>query len=587
MSLKWNLRIHDAHAVETIERHSKVSPIIAQLLAARGVTSPNEVESFFDLRMTGLRSPDELPGIPKAVETIYAAVEAKKKIFIYGDYDADGMTSTAIMYRCLQALNANVHYFVPSRMDDGYGLSIDTLDRLRKRDAELIISVDCGISSVKEVEFVNAHGMEIVITDHHHPGEQLPDAAAIVHPDLPGENYPFAGLCGAGVAFKLAWALCTRHHGSPKLPQSLKEFLFSAVSLAAIGTVCDVVPMRDENRIIVHHGLNCLKAYATPGLKHLLDKAGCLQKERLESSDLGWGVGPRLNAAGRLAQAQLGVELLICQDESRAQELAEYIDSLNKDRKSLEIQIQRSAEKLIEDHFDPEQESALVLANHDWHLGVIGIVAGRIAEKYQRPTVLISLDRNGDRSGVGSCRTSCGVDLYQALSGCRDHLVKFGGHSGAAGISIDEANVDAFREDFCQQVVEQVGMEELYQDLDVDAEALVGHLTIGMMNELQKLAPFGHENPEPVLAVSGVLLKEVRTMGTEDQHLSLRMEQHGNLMRAVAFGKGDWAKDLVVDGEQEYDFVFKPVINDFRGQYNVEMHLIDYRKSVASEGAVA
>ncbi|MEL7497816.1 MAG: single-stranded-DNA-specific exonuclease RecJ [Planctomycetota bacterium] len=579
MNLKWNLRVHDAHMVQSIERHANVSPIVAQLLAARGITSPEQVATFFDLKMTGLRPPDQLPGIPQAVTAIAAAITKQKRIFVYGDYDADGMTSTAIMVRCLKLLGANVAYFVPSRLDDGYGLSIETLDRLRKRGAEMIISVDCGIGSIKEVEFANSQGIEIVITDHHHPGEKLPEAAAIVHPDLPGTDYPFAGLCGAGVAFKLAWALCTHHHGSPKLPLPMREFLFSAVSLAAIGTVCDVVPMKDENRIIVHHGLNCLRSYATLGLKHLMEKAGCLTKDRLDASDLGWGVGPRLNAAGRLAQAQLGVELLICENENRAAELAEYIDALNKDRKSLEIQIQRSAEKLIEEKFNPERESALVLANDDWHLGVIGIVAGRLAERYQRPTVLISLDPNGERPGVGSCRSACGVDLYEVLSGCRDHLDKFGGHSGAAGVSIEPSKIDEFREDFCQQVVEQVSLDELYQDLDVDAEAMVGHLTISMMNELQKLAPFGHENPSPVLAVKGVTLREVRTMGTEDQHLSVRMEQHGNLIRAVAFGKGEWAESLSCEDDQHYDFAFKPVINDFRGQYNVEMHLIDFRKS--------
>ena len=578
MSLRWKLRLHDAHTVESIERHSNVSPIIAQLLASRGITTQEEVTRFFDLKMTGLRPPVELPGVPDAVETISEAIRSGKKIFVYGDYDADGMTATAILYRCLKLLQADVHYFVPSRLDDGYGLSIDTLSRLRDKQAELIISVDCGIASVKEVDFVNDNNMQIVVTDHHHPGEQLPNAAAIVHPALPQSDYPFAGLCGAGVAFKLAWALCAHKHGSPKLPPAMREFLFGAVSLAAIGTVCDVVPMKDENRILVHHGLNCLRAYAGPGLKKLMEKAGCLEKERIDATDLGWGVGPRLNAAGRLAQARLGVELLITEDEDRASELADYIDALNKDRKSLEISIQRSAEKIIKENYNPEREAALVLANHDWHLGVIGIVAGRIAETYQRPTVLISLDPHHNRAGVGSCRSACGINLYNALSGCQGHLVKFGGHQSAAGLTIDEDQVDSFREEFCQQVVNQVRLDELYQDLDVDAQAMIGHLTINMMNELEKLAPFGHENPLPVLAVSGVRLKEVRTMGAEDQHLSVRMEQHGNLIRAVAFGKGEWAKSLQCE-HREYDFAFKPVINNFRGQYNVEMHLIDYRES--------
>ena len=276
-------------------------------------------------------------------------------------------------------------------------------------------------------------------------------------------------------------ACASRHHGSPKLPEHLRNFLFSAVSLAAIGTVCDVVPMRDENRIIVYHGLNCLRASAGPGLRHLLELSGLLDKPRVVSDDLGFGVGPRLNAAGRLGQAQLGVELLVTDDDQRARQLAEYIDSLNKNRKSLEIKINRSAEKLIAENYNPDRDAALVLAQADWHLGVIGIVAGRMAERYQRPTILISIDAAGNRPGIGSCRSACGIDLYEGLAGCRQHLVKFGGHTGAAGLTIDPANVDAFREDFCEQVTQQIALDELYQDLDVDAQALIGHLTINMM----------------------------------------------------------------------------------------------------------
>jgi single-stranded-DNA-specific exonuclease len=574
--MRWSLRLHDAGIVEKIERHAQVSPVIAQLLAVRGITDPPEIDRFFNLKMTGLRAPNELPGLTKAVESIYAAIAAGKKIFIYGDYDADGMTSTAIMYRCLKLIGAEVQYFVPSRLDDGYGLSIETLQRLQKRGAEFVITVDCGIASVKEVEFCKSAGIQIVITDHHHVGDQLPDADAIVHPALPNHDYPFDGLCGAGVAFKLAWGLCMAHCGSPKLPEKLRDFLFGAVSLAAIGTVCDVVPLKDENRIIVHHGMNCLREFANPGLRHLMALSSMLDKPKIEAEDFAFGLGPRLNAAGRLGQAQLGVELLICEDNDRSKELAEYIDALNKNRKSMEIKLQKSAERLIAENFNPDREAALVLAADDWHLGILGIVAGRIAEKYQRPTILISTDANGQRDGVGSCRSSCGVDLYAALGECEDHLVKFGGHTAAAGLGIKKENVDSFREDFCEAVVKQVAFEELYQDLDIDVEALVGHLTLNMMGELDKLAPFGQENPRPVFCISGVQPEDVRTMGSDDQHLSLRMEQHGNKIRAVAFGKGEWRDQLVEDG-QLFDFACKPVINTFSGMRSVELHIIDFR----------
>ena len=578
MSLRWSLRQHDSSLVESIERTAGVSPVVAQLLALRGISSPAAIKTFFDLKMTGLRPPAELPGLNQAVKAIYAAVLAGKKIYIYGDYDADGMTSTAIMFRCLKLLNANVHYFVPSRLEDGYGLSIETLKRLCDRGAEFIITVDCGISSVKEVDYCRENEVEIVITDHHHVGEVLPAATAIVHPALPDFDYPFAGLCGAGVAFKLAWGLCIEHHGSPKLSEPLRNFLFGAVSLAAIGTVCDIVPMQDENRILVHHGMNCLREYANPGLRHLLALAGLVDKPKIESEDLGFGIGPRLNASGRLGQAQLGVELLTTQDNDRAKELAEYIDALNKNRKTLEIKIQKSAEKQIEEGFDTDRDAALVLAADDWHLGVIGIVAGRLAEKYQRPTILISTDPNGSRDGVGSCRSSCGVDLYAALGQCNGHLEKFGGHTAAAGLAIKKENVDAFREDFCEAVVQQVNFEELYQDLDIDAEALVGHLTMGMMKQLNQMAPFGQDNPRPVLCISDAELQDIRTMGNEDQHLSILISQHGNRIRAVGFGKGEWSEPLSEAG-QTFDFACRPVINSFRGQHSVELHLIDYRPS--------
>jgi single-stranded-DNA-specific exonuclease len=579
MSLKWNLRAHDAQLVQSIERASGVSPVIAQLLALRGITQPNHVSSFLDLKMTGLRKPSELPGIDAAVDAIFESIESKEKICVYGDYDADGMTSTAILYRCLKKLGAEISYFVPNRLDDGYGVSNDNLKKIQERGSKLVITVDCGITSVAEVEYAKTIGLRMVITDHHHVGMELPNAAAIVHPGLPHDPYPFPGLCGAGVAFKLAWALCQRRAGSEKLPESMRNFLFAAVSLAAIGTVCDVVPLLDENRIIVHHGLNCMTRYANRGLQALIKIADCDKKPKLESEDLGFRIGPRLNAAGRLGQAQLGVELLTCDSPERAQQLATYINELNKNRDSLDRRILKSANEVIKKHHDPENEPAIVLAQPDWHLGVIGIAAGRIAELYHRPTILISLDPLGARPGVGSCRSACGVNLYDAIQGSSQHLIKFGGHSAAAGLSIDPDKVDAFREDFCEQVIDQVSVDELIPDLDIDAEALLGHLTFQMMNDLEKLAPFGQKNPRPLMCATEVRLAEPpRTMGSDGRHLSLRLEQHGSSVRAVAFGKADWAKELEKP-DACFDFAFRPQINEFRGHRSVQLHLVDFRPS--------
>ena len=584
MGLRWTLRLHDAQLVESIERESKVSPILAQILALRGITRPDHVASFLDLKMTGLRPPEELPGITAATEIIYAAIADRKKIVIYGDYDCDGMTGTAILYRCLKLLDADVTYYVPNRLDEGYGLSNSALEKLQQRGAQLVVTVDCGVASVTEVAYARQLGLQIVVTDHHHIGPSLPDADAIVHPALPGSHYPFTGLCGAGVAFKLAWSLCQCQHGSPKLPEHLREFLFGAISLAAIGTVADVVPLLDENRIIVHHGLNCLRQFANPGLQQLMQLAKCADKPRLEAEDIAFSIGPRLNAAGRLGQAQLGVELLTCESHERAKALAEYIDELNKNRDTLDRKILRAANKLIKDDFDPDNEPALVLAQSDWHLGVIGIVAGRIAETYHRPTVMISTDPLGNRPGIGSCRTSCGVDLYRALTGCQEYLKGFGGHSAAAGLSIEAEQINAFREAFCEQVLLQVGVEEFVPDLDIDAEALIGNLTLSTLQELNKLAPFGQSNPRPILCASGVrLIEPVKTMGTEGRHLSMRLAQYDSQIRAVAFGKSDWIGDLT-NTDALYDFAFRPVINEYRGFRSVELHLIDFRLSESVVG---
>ncbi len=579
MPLRWTVQHHDMAAIESLQSTCGVSPVVAQILAIRGITHPDQVRQFLDLKMTGLRPPTELPGVISAVELIYNAIIQKRKVTIYGDYDADGMTSTAILYHCLRLLDCPVNYYVPNRLDDGYGLNATALEKLKERGTELVITVDCGITSVQEVQRAKELGLEIIVTDHHHPGEHLPEADAIIHPALPGSNYPFHGLCGAGVAFKLAWALCQRHCGSEKLPERHRNFLFQAISLAALGTIADVVPLLDENRIIVRHGLNCLRQFANPGLAQLMKICKLSDKPKLDAEDIAFFLGPRLNAAGRLGQAQLGVELLTIDSAERGQALAEYIDQLNKSRDSLDRKILRAANKMIEDRFDPSAEPALVLAQPDWHLGVIGIAAGRIAEKYHRPTILISIDKLNQKPAVGSARTSCGVDLYQAISNCSSLLVKFGGHRAAAGLSIEPDRIDEFREAFCEQVSQQVAVENLVPELDIDAEAPLSQLTLDTVNDLEKLAPFGQENPRPVLCATQVrLASEPKTMGADNRHLALQLEQHQVRIRAVGFGKSDWIEGLT-GGAEYFDFAFKPVINEFRGRRNVELHLIDYRVS--------
>ena len=574
--MNWKIRPHDSALIQEIERGASVPPVVAQILALRGITHPDEVSAFLNLKMLNLAPPFELPGMEIACEAILDAIANNEKIAIYGDYDCDGMTSTAILNNCIELLGGNVTYFVPNRLDDGYGVNIAALDKLKSKNVGLVITVDCGISSVEEVAHANRIGIKMIITDHHQPGAVLPDAVAIVHPALPGHDYRFAGLCGAGVAFKIAWALCERKTGSPKLPTPMREFLFRAIALAAIGTVADVVPLLDENRIIVHFGLKLIKQYCSVGLSELIRVSKLDEKEKLGAEDIAFTLGPRLNAAGRLGQAQLGVELLICENLDRATKLAEYINELNKSRDSLETGMRRGAKKMIKENHDPENEPAFVLAKPDWHKGVLGIVAGRLADLYNRPTILISIDKMGNTPAVGSCRSACGLNLYEALEACSEHLAGFGGHVAAAGLKIQSENIDRFREVFCDHVASVVPPERFQPQLTIDAETTLGQLTMSTLYQMEQIAPFGQRNPRPVLCATGVsLAAPAETMGADDKHLRLKLEQHSAKVNAVAFGHGDWAAELSETGV--YDFAFKPSINEYRGYKSVQLKLIDYR----------
>jgi single-stranded-DNA-specific exonuclease len=573
----WRIVPHDAERVARLEKLAGVPPIVAQLLLARGVYEPEAARTFLGAKLTGLRDPDELPGAADAAERIYAAIQARRKIVVYGDYDADGMTGTAILLSCLKLLGAEASYYVPNRLEENYGLSCDALRTLAERGASLVISVDCGITAVQPALTAREVGLELIVTDHHELGDELPAAAAIVHPRLPGTSYPFGGLSGAGVALKLAWAICQRASQAKRVTEPMRNFLMSAVGLAAIGTVADVVPLLDENRILVRHGLHSLKSLPPLGLAELLKVAKLADKPALGSEDIGFSIGPRLNAAGRFGQAQLGVELLTTDSTERARQLAEYIHELNKSRESLERSIQLAASKQAKEQFDPEGDAALVLVGRGWHAGVIGLVAGKLAEKYHRPVVLIALDQLGARPGTGSARSPNGLNLHAAFSACREHLLGFGGHAAAAGLRIDETRIDAFRQAFCETCECETPAGGRAGELRIDAEGPLAQLTMSTVQQIESLAPFGCGNPRPVLCATGVRLAEPpKRMGEGEKHLSLKLTQHRTTLRCVAFGMGECADELAA-ANALLDIAFKPVINSYRDRHSVEVHLVDWR----------
>ena len=576
MSKRWRIANCEPQSIAALQQAAGIPAIVAQLLISRGIDNPDDVKQFLEPKLTGLRDPAELPGATLAAELLFAAVESQKKITIYGDYDADGMTSTAILLRCLRLLGAKVDFYVPNRMDEGYSLNTGALSKLAEQGTEIVVTVDCGVASVAEATFAKELGLTLVITDHHQLAETLPEAAAIVHPALPDSDYPFEGLCGAAVAFKLAWAICQCASDGKKVTERLRTFLLQAVGLAAIGTVCDVVPLLDENRILVRHGLNALKAQPTVGLAALMRATKLSDKKRLEGEDIGFTIGPRLNAAGRMGQAEIAIELLTTEDAQRADTIAQYLDELNIQRQSLERSITRAATKQIKATPDFENVPAFVLADHGWHAGVIGIVAGRLAEKYHRPVVVIAGDPLGVKPGTGSARSVPGFNLHQAFAACTELLESHGGHAAAAGLKIKDQNLDAFRTAFCKIAAEQIPDSNRTAELLIDGEASLQMLTRQTVEQIESLAPFGHGNLRPMLCASEVRLSGVpKRMGATGRHLSMMFDQHGVKIRAVAFGGGDWEDELLkVDGP--LSIAFRPVINRWQGRVTVEIHLDDW-----------
>jgi single-stranded-DNA-specific exonuclease len=585
MAKHWRIFPHDQARIAALERAAGVPPVVAQLLVSRGICGPQQVRDFLDARLSSLREPEELPGLPAAAERIMAAVNERRRIVVYGDYDVDGMSATAIVYLCLKMLAAEVSYYVPNRMDEGYGLNRQALEGLRQRGAELVVTVDCGIASLAEADAARQLGLELVITDHHQFGPRLPAADAIVHPALPGSAYPFAGLCGAGVAFKLAWALCQRASQAKKVGPRMRDFLMQAIGLVALGTVADVVPLVDENRVLVRHGLASLHQRPGLGIAALVKQAELDQKPVLASEDIAFTLAPRLNAAGRLGQAALGVELLVTDSAERAGALAAYLNELNRSRESLERSIYLAANKQATERFDPQNDAALVLADRGWHAGVIGIVAARLAEKFHRPVVMVSFDPVGGKPGVGSARSISGFDLHAALAASGEHLVSHGGHAAAAGLKIEEARIDDFRLQFCEYAAGELAKTPRVAELRIDAEVPFSALGTSTVLDIERLAPFGEGNPRPLLCTTEVTLCEPpRRIGGGERHLALRLAQHGVEMRAVAFGAGEWA-DALGELGGPIAVAFRPFVNHFRGRKTVELQVCDWQPAaVASSG---
>lgn len=571
-SLRWEVAA-PFDGCEALGRSLRVHPLVAQILHNRGLDDPVAAGEFLDPKLTDLHDPELLSGAVHAAELIAKAVSAGRKIVIYGDYDVDGITGTAILHAILRMVGANVDYYVPHRLEEGYGLNSEAVDKLISDGAELMVTVDCGVSAVQPVARAIGAGLEVIITDHHSVGDELPPAAVIVHPSLPGGEYPNADLAGAGVAFKLAWQVARTICGSNRVDDEMRQFLLDATCFAALGTIADVVPLLGENRVLATYGLSGLKGSEHIGLRALLESAG-LTGEKLDAYHVGFVLGPRLNAAGRMGHARLAIEMLTGASAERSREIAQYLDEQNTERRKVQDEITAQAVEMIESKgLHSSDRRAIVVGNEKWHGGVIGIVASRLVGLYGRPAIVVSL---GDDVSRGSGRSIDGFDMHTALTSCAEHLEGFGGHAMAAGVTLDRNKFAVFAEAFVHYASSHISDEQMTPVLKIDATAELADLSYDTVHNLLKMAPFGRGNAAPIVLVKGCrVLTGPKRIGRSGTTISITLGQDGASMRGVGFGMGDLAEALV--GVNSVDVAFEPQLNTFRGSTTVQAMLRDVR----------
>lgn len=577
----WRLLPHDADKVTRLASALGVPALVAQLLVNRHLGTADDARRFLDASLNGLHQPGLLPGVDAAVDLIFETISQKGRICVYGDYDVDGLSGTALLLRGLRLIGADAQMYVPHRLDEGYGLHNGALARLAADGTALVVTVDCGIASIAEAAEARRLGLKLIVTDHHEFKEQLPDASVLVHPRLPGTSYPFGKLSGSAVAFKLAWALAMRASGGPKVTPRFREYLMDSVALASLGVVADVVPLVDENRILVRHGLARLCQGTLPGLRALCATAKVPPQARIKASDIGFRLAPRLNAAGRLGCARHVVELLTTTREDLALELAQDLEEANLERQGLERQTLTAANELI-DRQGWQDDPAFVLASDDWHAGVIGIVAGRLAERYARPSLMIALqpaDGEGALAGLGlgSGRSVAGFALNEALDACGDLLVGYGGHPMAAGFRVRPDRITHFRERFCDFAAAHFPQGPPSPELILDAETPLSALTTGLIRDIDRLEPYGADNRRPMFLAGGLKIEgEPRRVGVGERHVSFKVRQHGTVLKAIAFGMADRLDEVLAAGGA-CCLAFTPKINDYQGFRSIDLEVADWQ----------
>jgi single-stranded-DNA-specific exonuclease len=570
--LLWERAAGDAAADEALAAALGISRTTAALLRARGIHAPDEAERFLRPSLSHLHDPFRLCGMAAAVERIEGAIARRERIAIHGDYDVDGITSTVILRRAIESLGGDVEHFLPERVRDGYGLQVPAIERLHAGGVRLIVSVDCGIRGVDAARRARELGIDLVITDHHEPDCEIPAAFAVVNPKQPACDYPDKNLAGVGVALKLVQALCARAGREKWLPAFVK--------IAAIGTLADVVPLVGENRVIAKIGLDLLsRGPHKVGLQALLDGAG-LSGKTIDSYHVGFVLAPRMNAAGRMSTPDTAARLLLASDPALADEaraLAAQLNDENQRRQDEEQSILAAARKAIEGDPDIGARSVLVVSGEGWHRGVIGIVASKLVDSFYRPVVVISLE---DGVGHGSCRSIPAFDMLGALEGCSGHLERFGGHRLAAGLTLKEGQLKAFRSAMQSWGDERLSPDDLRPRLRIDAALPFAEIRGKLVDEVRSLEPFGMGNPRPVFCAGPVEVVD-GPRRLKERHLKMAVRQAGRIFRVVAWRAVE-REAFLVEHKGALDLAFSLTENTFNGETRVELTMCDARAPEAA-----
>ncbi len=560
MNKKWECYQVDEELVDKIARKYSISKLIARILVKRNIIEDEKINVFLNPTRKDFYNPFLMPDMEKAVDRIIKAIENNEKIMIFGDYDVDGITSITVLKKFLLDRNANVSQYIPNRLFEGYGLNKDAIAKIAEDKFDLMITVDCGISGVEEVEYANSLGIETIVTDHHEPGEILPNAIAVVDAKRKDNIYPFNQLAGVGVVFKLIQAI------SQRLNLEEKEYL-KYLDLVCVGTISDIVPLVDENRVIAKLGLKLVEVTKNIGLKTLLEVSGYKQ---IDSTTISFGIAPRINACGRMGHEQEALKLFLTEDANEAKEIALRLNEYNKERQEIEKRIFEEAVQEIEN--TDKEKDVIVLGKENWHHGVIGIVSSKITDLYFKPSILICFE---EKVGKGSGRSVPGFDLYEALSNCNNHISRFGGHSMAVGITVEKDEFEDFKKDF-EEYAQNSNIRDIIPIIEIDETVGLKDINIRDIAELKLLEPFGEANKTPLFLCKNLKIHSIRAL-SEGKHLKLSLRDDNFWLDAIGFNQGHLTEEYRIG--DKVDVVGTLEINQYNGRQSIQINLKDIRKS--------